>query len=247
MTVRTRLAAALAFVLLVAGCSPATREQELIVYAAPSLDAAFTQLGSDFEAAHPGVAVKLSFDGSATLVGQLVAGAPADVLATADRSSMQRAVTDHLISGTPRVLTTDVLTLIVPAGNPAGITGLDHSLDGKKLATCADAVPCGSATSRLARLVGVTLHPVFEESRVSDVRARVETGQADAGIVYTTDATAAGSTVETIRIAHADEVRDDYLIGVPTSADEPDLAEEFVAYADGAQGREVLAAAGFGG
>lgn len=248
MTSRTRLAAALASVLILAGCtSPGGQEKEVVVYAAASLNAVFTRLGSDFEATHPGVAVKLSFDGSANLVDQLIAGAPADVLATADRPNMDRAVAAHLISGDPRVFTTNVLTLIVPAGNPAGITGLNSSLDGKKLVVCADGVPCGSATASLARILGVTLHPVSEETKVTDVRAKVETGQADAGVVYTTDARAAGDSVETIPIEHADEARNDYLIGVPTSADEPALAQEFIAYVTGDAGREVLAAAGFGG
>ena len=243
------LAATLASVLLVAaGCaSPQGRHQELVVYAASSLNSVLTELGTEFGADHPDVAVKLSFDGSATLVDQLAAGAPADVLATADQPNMARAVTAGLVSGTPQVFTTNVLTLIVPTGNPAGITGLDASLDGTKLIVCADGVPCGSATTKLAGILGVTLHPVSEETKVTDVRAKVETGQADAGIVYTTDAKAAGDKVEAIPIPRADEARNDYLIGVPAAATQPDLAREFIAFVTGDRGREVLAAAGFGG
>lgn len=218
----------------------------LVVFAAASLNGAFSQVGKEFEAAHPGVSVRFSFDGSAALVDQLKEGAPADVFASADRPTMDKATAAGLIAGTPDRFTSNVLTLIVPTGNPAGITGLDGSLDGKKLVICADGVPCGSATLSLAALLGVSLHPVSEETKVTDVRAKVETGQADAGIVYVTDAKASGDKVETIAIKGADQARNDYLIGVTRNATETGLAGEFVTVVTGNRGQEVLSAAGFG-
>ncbi len=179
--------------LLLTSCAPASSgsgTSELVVFAASSLNPAFATLGKDFEAAHPGVTVKFSFDGSAALVDQLKAGAPADVFASADTSNMDKASTAGLIGGSPAQFTTNVLTLITPKGNPAGITGLDRSLDGKKLVICADGVPCGTATKKLAAALGLTLKPVSEETKVTDVRTKVESGQADAGIVYVTDARA---------------------------------------------------------
>ncbi len=248
MRLRTGTCAALASVLLATGCAtPASQRTEVVVYAAASLNSVFTRLGTEFEASHPGLSVKFSFDGSATLLDQLSAGAPADVLATADEPTMAKAVTAHLIGGAPTVFATNVLTMIVPAGNPAGITGLDRSLEGRKLVVCADGVPCGSATRKLAGLLGVTLHPVSEETKVTDVRAKVETGQADAGIVYVTDARASGDAVESIPIAHADQARNDYLIAVPTSATQPVAAAQFIEFVTGSSGRTALADAGFGG
>ena len=246
---RSRLIAALAGVLLVTACAPsptATPSTELVVFAAASLNGTFTELGKQFEADHPNTTVKFSFDGSSALVDQLTQGAPADVFASADRSNMDKAVAAGTMAGTPEVFTTNVLTLIVPKGNPAGITGLDSSLDGKKLVVCADGVPCGSATVKLAGLLGVTLSPVSEETKVTDVRTKVETGQADAGIVYVTDASASGELVETIAIEGADKARNDYLIGVTTDAKQAALAADFVALVKGSRGQAVLTAAGFG-
>lgn len=217
-----------------------------MVFAAASLSQTFTQLGKDFESDHPGVTVKFSFDGSAALVDQLSAGAAADVLATADTPNMDKAVTAKLINSTPVQFTSNVLTLIVPKGNPAKIIGLDTSLVGKKLVVCADGVPCGSATKKLAQLLGITLHPVSEETKVTDVRTKVESGQADAGIVYVTDAKASGDKVETIAIKDAAKARNAYLIAVPTSAKQAALAAQFIELVTGSRGQEVLQAAGFG-
>jgi len=158
---------------------------------------------------------------------------------------MEKATTANLISGVPSLFATNTLTLIVPTGNPAGITGLDSSLDGKKLVVCADGVPCGSATTKLAKLLGVTLRPVSEETKVTDVRAKVESGQADAGVVYVTDAKASGSKVDTIAIKNADQVKNEYLLGVVATSKNADLASQFVALVTGSEGQKALSAAGF--
>ncbi|HEY3547115.1 MAG TPA: molybdate ABC transporter substrate-binding protein [Propionicimonas sp.] len=251
---RRLLAAPTAALLLTAtlltSCAPPSSgsgTSELVVFAASSLNPAFATLGKEFEAAHPGVTVKFSFDGSAALVDQLKAGAPADVFASADTANMDKASTAGLITDSPARFTTNVLTLITPLGNPAGVTGLDRSLDGKKLVICADGVPCGTATRKLAAALGVTLKPVSEETKVTDVRTKVESGQADAGIVYVTDARASGTKVETLPIAGADKARNEYLIGRVVASDRASLAAEFVALVTGERGQQVLKAAGFGG
>lgn len=233
---------------VLSACAPATttmRVTELVVYAASSLSDTYTTLGKAFDDAHPGSTVKFSFDGSSTLVDQLKQGAPADVFASADRPNMAKATAANLMSGTPTVFATNTLTIIVPRGNPAGITGLDASLDGKKLVVCADGVPCGSATTALAKLLGVTLKPVSQETNVTEVRAKVETGQADAGVVYVTDAKASGTKVDTIAIKDADQVKNEYLVGVVAASNQSDLANQFVTFVTGPEGRNVLTAAGF--
>jgi molybdate transport system substrate-binding protein len=235
--------------LLLTACAPtqASLGTEVVVFAASSLTTTFTSLATEFEAAHPGVSVKLSFDGSAALVDQLSAGAMADVFASADSTNMAKASAAGLVSGTATPFTTNVLTLITPRGNPAGITGLDASLAGKKLVVCADGVPCGTATRKLAAALGVTLHPVSEEARVTDVRTKVESGQADAGIVYVTDVKASAELVETIPIAGTEKARNQYLIGVPKAAKQASLGAQFIELVTGEHGQQVLTAAGFGG
>lgn len=246
MNVARHVAALLAALALGACSTPAPSRTELVVFAAASLNTTFAALGTQFESAHPGVTVTFSFDGSSALVDQLKAGAPADVFASADTANMDKAVGAGLLAEAPSLFTTNVLTLIVPVGNPAKITGLDASLDGKKLVVCADGVPCGAATKKLAGLLGVTLKPVSEETKVTDVRTKVESGQADAGIVYVTDAKASGDKVLSIAIAGADKARNDYLIGATKGTKQAGLAAAFVALVTGPDGQKVLTAAGFG-
>lgn len=224
-------------------------ERTLTVFAAASLQKPFEAIAERFEEDNPGVDVVLSFDGSQSLVDQLGAGAPADVLATADARTMARAEDAGTVR-VPQEFATNTLTLIVPAGNPAGVTGLDSSLDGAKLVVCAPEVPCGAATEQLETNAGVELAPVSEESKVSDVRGKVESGQADAGIVYRTDAAEAGDRVEAIDIAGADEVVNAYPIAVTADAGADGQrfadAETWIRAVTSDWGRKIMADAGFG-
>lgn len=223
--------------------SPSTT---LTVFAAASLKGSFTQLGKDFGAAHPGTQVRFTFDGSSSLVDQLAGGAPADVFAAADERNMSRAVEGKLVTGTPAIFATNVLTLVVAPGNPDHITGLDNSLDGRKLVICAVGVPCGNATATLSKNLGVTLKPVSTEQKVTDVLGKVTSGEADAGLVYTTDAKAAGSAVAAVAIPGAEKVVNRYPIAVAAASQQASAARQFVDFVTGAQGRSVLAGDGFG-
>lgn len=205
------------------------------VFAAASLGAAFEEVadGSD---------VSFSFDGSSGLVDQLAGGAPADVLATADERTMDRAVGLGLVAGEPTMFATNRLVLVTPPDNPAGITGLE-SLDGAKLVVCAPDVPCGDASARLARRAGVALHPVSEETKVTDVLGKVTAGEADAGLVYLTDARAAGDAVQLIEVPGADAETNTYWIAAVTGGD-ADRAREFIELVRGSEG--ALERHGFG-
>lgn len=238
---------------VLAGCTAGgddaedTRDtQTLTVFAAASLSDAFADLAEDFEAANPGVEVQLSFDGSSGLVDQIGGGAPADVFASADEATMDRAVGEGLVSGEPTLFATNVLTIITPPGNPSGISGLDDSLDGTRLVVCADGVPCGNTTRDLADEAGVDLAPVSEETNVTDVRGKVESGEADAGLVYTTDASAAGEAVEAIGIDGAEADPNRYPVTVLDGAEDPDLAQRFIDAVTGEEGQAILADYGFG-
>lgn len=207
-----------------------------VVFAAASLSEVFPQIvaGSSY-----------SFDGSSGLVDQLSGGAPADVFVSADKTNMDKAVEAGVIEGDPILFATNFLTLVVPAGNPAGVTGFDSSLDSAKLVTCATEVPCGAATQRLAVASGTTLAPVSEESSVTDVLGKVISGEADAGIVYVTDATRAGDSVEKIDIAGAQDDPNTYWIAQVRDAPHPEAGAAFIAEITGT-GASVLQEFGFG-
>ncbi|MFV0452287.1 MAG: molybdate ABC transporter substrate-binding protein [Propioniciclava sp.] len=254
---RGMLAAGLASLLALTGCasSPAPsaaptttapEEATLTVFAAASLTEVFTDLGATFEAEHPGVTVQFSFLGSSTLVDQLAQGAPADVFASANETQMDRAVTEGVVAD-PTLFASNVLTLVVEPGNPLGISGLDASLDDAKLVTCASEVPCGAATDTLSEELGVTLAPVSREQKVTDVLGKVTSGEADAGVVYVTDARRAGDEVEEVAIDGTDQVVNRYPIAVAAEAPQPDLAAQFVALVISDTGQAALAEAGFSG
>ena len=212
---------------------------EVTVFAAASLQDAFEELATSFQNAHPGVHITFDFQGSQELVASLNGGASADILATANNSTMTDAASKGLV-GEQTEFATNVLTLIVPAGNPAGVTGInDGSLDKADLVICAPEVPCGEATQKLATELGVTLNPVSEEQKVTDVRGKVESGEAQAGIVYTTDAAQAGDKVETIALP-TNSVINHYPIALTKSAANSQAAQAFIDYILSPEGQKVL-------
>ncbi|NPC95794.1 molybdate ABC transporter substrate-binding protein [Nocardioides sp. zg-DK7169] len=240
------LVAALALLAGVPGCG-ADDSRTLTVYAAASLQAPLDELVRDFEAGHDDVHVTVSYAGSSDLVAQISQGARADVLATADTVTMDRLVAEDLTDGVPAVLATNTLSLAVPPGNPAGVTGLaDLARDDLTVVVCAPQVPCGAAAQRLADLAGVRLAPDSEEQSVTDVLGKVTSGEADAGLVYRTDVLAAGDRVEGVEVPEADRVVNDYPVAVVADAPQDRLAADFVALLLGDTGRRILERAGFG-
>ena len=243
------VAAAVALGLALASCGgvgaslgATDRGAPVTVFAAASLTQAFTEVA----ALDPALDVSFAFDGSPTLVDQVSAGAPADVLATSDEATMARAERAGLVRSPPLVFATNAAALIVPAGNPAGITGLDRSLEGRKLVVCAPTVPCGAVARAIAHAAGVTLAPVSEEQKVTDVRGKVESGEADAGIVFATDAQAAGAAVEAIPLPGAERALTRSSMALVAGARNPEEGAAFIDLVSGPRGREVLARHGFG-
>ena len=224
--------------------APQKATGELKVLAAASLKASFTEIGTQLEKDNPGLHVTFDFQGSQDLVSSLAGGNSADVLATANNSTMKTAAEQKLV-GDQTEFATNVLTLIVPKGNPKKITGLDSSLDGANLVICAPEVPCGEATQKLSSALGVTLNPASEEQKVTDVRGKVESGEADAGIVYTTDAAAAKDKADKIDIPDGGVVNH-YPIAQTASPENAAGAKVFIDAVTGKTGQEVLAKYGFG-
>ena len=217
---------------------------KVTVLAAASLQKAFEEIEKTVEKDNPGLDVTFDFQGSQDLVASLAGGDSADVLATANNSTMKTAAEQKLV-GNQTEFATNVLTLIVPKGNPKKITGLDSSLDGANLVICAPEVPCGEATQKLSSALGVTLNPASEEQKVTDVRGKVESGEADAGIVYTTDAAAAKDKADKIDIPDGGVVNH-YPIAQTASPENAAGAKVFIDAVTGKTGQEVLAKYGFG-
>lgn len=223
-------------------------DTEITVLAAASLTETFTALADEFESEHPGVTVRLAFDSSATLAGQAVEGAPADVLATADAKTMQAAVDGGAVPGGPPTFATNLMTLVVPADNPAGVASFaDLDDPGVDYVMCVETAPCGAVGAALLAANQVATDPASLETDVKAVLAKVISDEADAGLVYLTDATAAADGVRTIAIPEAETQLLKYPIGVLDQASEPGLAQEFVDLVLSDAGREILRQAGFGG
>lgn len=216
----------------------------LSVYAAASLSDVMERIADQFEIAHPDVDVRVTYGGSADLAAQIAEGAPADVFASANTTQMD-AVAD-LVAAEPRLFAKNHLVIAVPAGNPAGVTTLADLEDPAIVSViCAPQVPCGAATAELAALDGLTLAPASEEQSVSDVLAKVASGQADAGVVYATDIARADG-VEAVAIQGTERVLTRYPIAPLEAAAEPALAADFVDYVMGPEARAMLTESGFG-
>jgi molybdate transport system substrate-binding protein len=219
---------------------------KIIVFAAASLKKTFTDIGEQFKTDNPGGSVEFSFAGSSDLVTQLTQGAPADVFASADTKNMDKAAQAGLLAGDPVNFASNTLTIAVAPGNPKKIASFkDLTQQGLNVVVCAPQVPCGSATQKVEQATGVTLYPVSEESSVTDVLNKVTTGEADAGIVYVTDAIGAGDKVAAVAFPEAAGAVNTYPIAALKGSKNPELARKFVDLVTGEAGQKVLNAAGF--
>ncbi|EFQ83710.1 molybdate ABC transporter, periplasmic molybdate-binding protein [Aeromicrobium marinum DSM 15272] len=245
---RLLLTAAVLFATTSCGSDPgAAEEVTLTVFAAASLTATFEEIAEEFESANEGVTVRLSLAGSSDLVAQLQQGAPADVFASADERTMAKATDDDLIDPAPRIFATNTLVIATPPGNPAGIAGLaDLADEALNVVVCAPEVPCGAATERVGTAAGVEISADSEEQSVTDVLGKVRSGEADAGLVYVTDAAGAGDDVERLAFAESGAAVNRYPIGVVAGSPNADLAAAFAAFVRGTTGQRILGAAGFG-
>ncbi|MBE1549531.1 molybdate transport system substrate-binding protein [Mycobacterium sp. OAS707] len=245
-----RLATAALTLLLISGCTsteqPAASNTKIVVFAAASLKTTFTDLGEQFKTQNPGSSVEFSFAGSSDLVTQLTQGAQADVFASADTKNMDKAAQAGLLTDNPVNFASNTLTIAVAPGNPKKITSFkDLTRQGLNVVVCAPQVPCGSATQKVEQSTGVKLNPVSEESAVTDVLNKVETGQADAGLVYVTDAKGAEDKVAEVPFPEAAGAVNMYPIAVLKQSKSQELARKFVDLVTGEAGQKTLTAAGF--
>ena len=218
-----------------------TLDGEVSVYAAASLAGAFDEIATAFTAEHPDVTVVPVYDGSSTLVTQILEGAPADVFASADEANMDKAG-DAAVD--PELFASNTLVIAVPAGNPKGVADLADLADATTV-LCASEVPCGAASAKLLDAAGVTIEAASLEQNVTAVLTKVKTGEADAGLVYATDVIGRDD-VEGVVPENADDVVNHYPIAALADAPNPDAAQAFVAFVLSDAGQAILAEFGFG-
>lgn len=231
----------------------------LVVFAAASLNEAFTDVGAAFEATHPGLEIAFNFAGSSVLAAQLAQGARADIFASADGRQMQAAQAAGRIAGPVYHFAGNRLVVAVPSANPAGVASLrDLARPGVLLVLAAPDVPVRAYTDRLlAQLAAdpaygeayrqaVLNNVVSEEPNVRQVVAKIALGEVDAGIVYQTDVTPElADRVVAMPIPEAINPRAVYPIAVVAEAPHPALAQAFVAFVRSAAGQDILARWGF--
>ncbi|TDW64179.1 molybdate transport system substrate-binding protein [Curtobacterium sp. PhB25] len=217
----------------------------ITVFAAASLQKTFTELGKQYETAHPGTTIAFSFAGSSDLVTQIQNGAPADVFASADEANMEKLAASDL-EGSAQDFAKNTLEIAVAPGNPKKITDFkDLTNAGVQVVTCAAPVPCGAAAQKVEQATGITLQPVSEEQSVTDVLGKVSSGQADAGLVYVTDVKGAAGKVDGVTFKDASSAINTYPIAVLKESTNPDLAGAFDDFVRSSAGHKVLQAAGF--
>jgi molybdate transport system substrate-binding protein len=234
----------------------APEAKTLNIFAAASLTEAFTEIGKNFEAANPRATVTFNFAGSQALRTQIEEGAPADVFASASGKEMDTLVTGTLVGeGTSKVFLNNKLVIILPADNPAGLEKLeDLAKPGIKLVLAAEEVPVGNYARQALGLMNgsfgtdfkdkVLANVVSNEDNVKQVVSKVQLGEADAGIVYTSDAVAAPD-LKTIEIPTELNVIAKYPIAPLARSEKADLATSFIDYVLSAEGQAVLAKWGF--
>lgn len=256
---RPAVGAVLVFLALAAGaCTGSAPERassasgrsltgSLTVSAASSLTEALTEIGDGFEALHPTADVTFSFASSATLAAQIREGAPADVFASADEATMDALVADDFIDGAPEVFAGNELVIVTRPGNPSDVSEPSDLVRVGVVALCVDTAPCGRLSADVLARAGVALDPgrVTESADARATLGAVTHGDADAALVYATDARAAGDGVETVPLARTVAVGTDYPIGVVATTTAPGVAEAFVAHVTSPAGRAVLADHGF--
>jgi len=219
---------------------------EVSVFAAASLTDAFTEVGDAFMVAYPDAEVTFNFAASSELVTQIGEGAPADVFASADQNNMTK-LTDAGNNGSdPVVFARNLLQIMVAPDNPLGITGVaDLANDDLIVVTCALEVPCGAYAEEIFTNAGVTVTPDSFEENVRAVVSKVTLGEADAGIVYQTDVTAAGDEADGVEIPEDINVVAEYPIAITSEAGDPDAAQALIDFVLSDEGQAVLASYGF--
>lgn len=271
MRPRSKASLALLLALLLAACAGAPQPtpepappsaapvRSLTIFAAASLTEAFEEIGAAFQRANPGVEITYSFAGSQQLAAQLAAGAPADIFASANRAQMDAAIAaTRVVSGTQQTFARNRLVVVTPSDNPAGIQTLqDLARPGVTIVLADRAVPVGQySLDMLARASAlpeytatysatVLANVVSYEESVRAVLAKVALGEADAGIVYATDAALDADKLQQLAIPDPLNTVASYPIAPIANSASPELSQAFIAFILSPEGQQILAKYGF--
>lgn len=248
MNRRVKTVAVAGVIAMLASTACTSRQEPTVpvtVYATSSLIKTFTAIGKKFEADHPGSSVQFVFSGSSDLAASLAQGADADVFASADAANMSVVADAGAVSGDPVPFATNRLVVATAPGNPKKLATLaDLGAPGLRVALCTTQSSCGSATELLERSNGVQLQPEESSSTARHVLGEVTAGRADAGVVFMSDAVAAGDKASWFPIA-GDSAAVTSWIAVVKGTSHGQAAEQFVQEVTSAEGAQILADAGF--
>ncbi len=228
--------------------SPSALGGTVNVFAAASLTAAFNAEGHAFQQAHSGVTVQFNYAGTPTLVTQIEQGAQADVFASADTTNMDKLKGDGFTTGSPATFAHNVLEIVVAPGNPKNIQSLaDLAKPGVVYISEGPTVPAGKYSLQALQKAGVTVTPKSLETDVKSVVSKIELGEADAGIVYTTDVKAAGDKVSGVAIPDQYNVVATYPIAAVKGTRNYAAAGAFIAFVLSSNGQSIHESYGFQG
>jgi molybdate transport system substrate-binding protein len=229
------------------GSAAAPLTGSITVSAAASLTGAFATIRDGFVADNPGADITLNVGSSGTLATQIQEGAPVDLAAFADEANMTTLHDQGLLDGEIEIFAANQLVIVTRSGNPRRVEGLADLATAGTISLCVHTAPCGRFADQVLSGVGASV-PESRVTRGPDVKAAlsaVTEGDAEAAIVYVTDARAAGDAVATVEIPSSQNAVARYPIAVIAGTKDAALAEAFMAYVLGPEGRTVLEEAGF--
>ena len=236
---------ALILLLLLTSCAAGTDEDTVVVLAAASLTDAFTEIEVAFERENPTLDVQVSVAGSATLREQILEGAPADVFASANDTTMQ-VLLDAGAVDDPVVFATNELTLAVPAGNPSRVTSIDDMANSALLVgLCAVGVPCGDFARQALEQVGVEANVDTNERDVRSLVTKLAADELDVGLVYVTDVQA-NPGIDAVALPSQVDVPISYPVAQLVESTNRAGGASFVTFVQSAEGQAILASHGFG-
>lgn len=247
---RSKLKRGLAFLgiaaLTACGGSTNSESRSLTVLAASSLTGAMPEIADAFLSEYPGSDIKVSFGSSSDLAIQIIEGAPFDVFASADLTNMLKVEEANLVKVGSAMFASNTFAILVEKGNPLNIASLaDLARPNVVFVQCVTTAPCGQGALTILKKVGINLIPKSFEENVKSVVTKVSSGEADAGIVYVTDAMAAEQQTDEIAIDAGLNTTTDYYIAASKRSSDADLAQKFGDFVLSPLAQEILRKYGF--